>query len=303
MRRVLVTGGSGFVGRHALAPLRARGFEVHAAARRPPAFEPGVTWHSADLLDPAQSRALLAAAQPTHLLHLAWTLPPGTYLEAPENVPWVGASLGLLDAFARQGGQRVVAVGTGAEYTPAAELCVEDATPLAPTTLYGACKDAVRRVAEAQARLAGVSFAWARLFFLHGPHEPPARLVPSVCRALVRGEPALLGPGTAVRDQLHVEDAGDALAALVEGGLEGAVNVASGEGIAVGDVAQRLGRLAGRPDLVRLGARPGSPGDLPRRVADASRLRDGLGWKPSRTLDEGLAATLAWWRAELQRSR
>ena len=98
MKRVLLTGATGFVGRHCLQPLLERGYEVHALTSRPvPTTEQdGVHWHLLDLLAPRPLS--LEQIQPTHLLHLAWYAVPGKYWTSPENVRWVEASLALLRA-------------------------------------------------------------------------------------------------------------------------------------------------------------------------------------------------------------
>ncbi|HEY2955093.1 MAG TPA: NAD-dependent epimerase/dehydratase [Candidatus Eisenbacteria bacterium] len=301
MKRALVTGAGGFVGRHALAPLEQRGYEVHAASRsRTGRGEAGLTWHAADLLEPGAAERLCARVRPTHLLHLAWFTEPGLYWRSVENLRWVEASLALLRAFAAAGGRRVVAAGTCAEYDWAAPArCDERATPVRPATLYGACKAALASIQQAHAALAGMSQAWGRLFFLYGPDEHPARLVASVAGALLAGRPAECTSGTQRRDFLHSADAGAAFAALLDSGVEGAVNVASGESVAVSDVVARIAEFAGNPGLVRLGARPTPEGEPAEIGARIERLRDEAGFRPRLSLEQGLAETVAWWRAKL----
>jgi uncharacterized protein YbjT (DUF2867 family) len=97
VKKVLVTGASGFVGRHSLEALLAAGYEVHAVARRPGA--PGsaaITWHAVDLLEAAPVQALLSRVAPTHLLHFAWYAEHGAYWQSLENFRWVSATLELL---------------------------------------------------------------------------------------------------------------------------------------------------------------------------------------------------------------
>jgi nucleoside-diphosphate-sugar epimerase len=93
-----------------------------------------------------------------------------------------------------------------------------------------------------------------------------------------------------------VADVAGAFAALLDGGVEGAVNVGSGEPVALKDVVRELGERVGRPELVRLGALPAAPNDPPALVADVSRLRGEVGWRPAFGLGRGLDDAVAWWR-------
>jgi nucleoside-diphosphate-sugar epimerase len=305
---VLVSGASGLIGSRALAPLRERGFDVHAVARRPPAGDSeGVSWHRADLLDASERRAVVAAVGASHLLHLAWYAEPGAFWTATENAAWTSATIALAEEFAAAGGQRAVVAGTCAEYDWSAGAAVaaggalrEDA-PAAPSTLYGVCKDATRRVVASLSEPLGVATAWGRIFFLYGPGEDERRLVAGVARGLVAGERVATSEGTQVRDFLHVDDVAGAFAALVDSDVTGAVNVASGEGVTVRHVVETLARLTGRPELLDAGALPMRPGDPASLVADVARLRGEVGWTPRIGLEDGLRETVAWWGARAAR--
>jgi nucleoside-diphosphate-sugar epimerase len=296
--RVLVTGASGFIGLPLTAELARRGAEVHALSRHPsPPSLPGVRWHEADLADGARIEAFLGELAPERLVHLAWCMEHGHYWRAPENVAWVEWSLHLVRAFVRHGGRRLLVLGTCAEYdwSSAEEPLRESRARIAPATLYGAAKDGLRRVAGAYAEQEGVELAWARPFFLYGPRERPERLVASTVRSLAAGEPVSTGAGARVRDFLHVQDAAGALAALLDSPVTGEVNIASGVGVRVDEVVERLARLLGRPELVRREELPDRPGEPPRLVADATRLREEVGYRPRWELADGLAATARWW--------
>lgn len=281
VERILVTGASGFVGRQTLAPLVARGWEVNAVCTRPDRAPvvPGVTWHCADLLANEGPAMVLAAVRPHCLLHCAWYVAHGKFWTAPENAAWAVASATLLSEFVARGGRRFVGVGSCAEYAPAASGDGQpwpERRPAAPVTPYGRAKaDLAARVTAVSAP--GVTTAWARLFHLFGPGEPPARLVPNVLSALLAGKPALCGSGRQVRDFCSTWFIGVALAALASCNVTGAVNIASGQPVSIADLVWRIGELCGRPNLVRLGALPDRPEEVPYMAADITRLRQEVG--------------------------
>lgn len=298
-QRILLTGATGLIGRHLPPRLVERGFQVHAVSSRPRPGDAGdVSWHTVDLLAPDAVDPLLAEVQPSHLIHLAWHAGAHERWTTVENVRWLEASLALLRAFARHGGRRAVMGGTCAEYDWRFGLCSEAVTPLEPATLYGRTKLALGEVAMAAGEALGVSLAWARVFFVYGPGEDSTRLVASVARALLGGEQARTSAGTQVRDYLHASDVADALAALLASEACGAVNVGSGEATTLREIVEAIGRLVGRPELIRLGALASSPDEAPFVVADVRRLRGEVGWQPRRGLDAGLADTVAWWREQ-----
>ncbi len=304
-RRVLVTGARGFIGRHLLALLAARGDDVHAVATTPAshASAEAVTWHVADLLSQGTATRLLGDVRPECLVHLAWYTEHGSYWEASTNLSWVGATLELLRGFADGGGERAVCAGTCAEYAWTQSPCVEGTTPLEPTTLYGLAKDATRRVAGGLAERIPFELAWGRPFLLYGPGEDERRLIAYVARALLEGRPADVGDGALVRDFLHVEDVAGAFAAILDSDVCGPVNVASGVGVTLRDAIELVAQAAGTPELVRFGSVPARPGDPRELVGSVARLREGTQFVPRIPLESGIAATVDWWRSQLREGR
>lgn len=291
--RVLLTGATGFVGQAAVAPLLARGVEVHAVSRAAAPVMGDVTWHRADLLDGGEARALAREVRAGTLVHCAWYVEHGLFWTSPENARWVEASTALAHAFVEAGGRRFVGIGSCAEY---AERDGDDAAPwpetrrIAPATPYGAAK------AELHARLARdprLEVAWARLFHLFGEGEPSARLVPYVALALLGGEEARCGSGRAMRDYASTRFVGRALAALAVSGVTGPVNVASGEGRTIAEVVGTVARVVGRPELVVLGGKPDPVGEVPCMVADVGRLRRDVGFTEGVELERELASFVA----------
>ena len=333
-KRVLVSGAGGFIGRWSVPALLRLGYQVHAvlsgnASRNPPEQLQGANIHFADLLDDSLIDELTRAVRPSHLLHFAWIATPGVYWNSEENFRWLTASERLLRSFRAQGGSRVMMAGSCAEYDwSRVEVCDELSSPLAnakaatlqrpvatphdavaaasdaaaAVTRYAACKIALQAILADFGREERLSTAWGRIFFQFGPHEHPDRLVPSVICNLLLNREAPCSHGRQVRSFLHVADVGEAFAAVLDSELEGPVNIGSDERVSQADLVERIGRQIGRPELLRLGARPAPPGEPPLLVPEVHRLRDEAGWRPRFTLNGALGDTIAWWRGRLLNS-
>jgi nucleoside-diphosphate-sugar epimerase len=304
MKRVLVTGARGFIGRHSLPPLLELGYEVVAVSTTPTPLHSlattqganssptnaasRVVWRTADLLDPQQSQRLLDEIRPTHLLHLAWYAKPGAYWNSPENLRWLEASQHLLRSFQAGGGERVVAAGTCAEYVETSGIYHETDTPVRPKTLYGKCKHALHQYLDCLSEVTGLRSAWARIFLLYGADGPSEKFPQTVVASVVRGQPALCSHGRQVRDFLHVNDTADALVALLDSPVQGVVNIGSGQGQQLAKMAERLAARCRRSDLLKLGALPARVNEPAIMMADISRLRDEVGWSPRIDCNQGL---------------
>ncbi len=310
-KRVLVTGAGGFIGRWSVPALLRRGYEVHAVltrvqGRRLPSSLHGAQLHAVDLLDPVALESVVGTVRPRQLLHFAWIATPGVYWRSPDNQLWLDASRRLLASFAAHGGRRAVLAGSCAEYDWSAggtgvfeERRGATAGASGASVLpYAECKLALRASLAAFASAHGLSSAWGRIFFQYGPGEHAERLVASVIIRLLAGRPAPATHGRQIRSFLHVADVAAAFAALLDGDVEGTVNIGSGDPIAIHELLELIARQIGRADLLQLGAREASPAEPAILLPDVGRLRDEVGWRPGFTLDAGLADTIAWWRAE-----
>jgi nucleoside-diphosphate-sugar epimerase len=337
-KRVLVSGAGGFIGRWSVPALLHLGYEVHAVlsgkgSREVPEQLQGAKLHFANLLDDLGVDELTREVRPSHLLHFAWIATPGVYWNSEENFRWLAASERLLRSFHAHGGSRVMMAGSCAEYDwSRVEVCDELSSPLAKTkaatlqgagatphdaataandavtatsdaaaavTRYAACKIALQAILADFGREERLSTAWGRIFFQFGPHEHPDRLVPSVIRNLLLNREAPCSHGRQIRSFLHVSDVGEAFAAVLDSELEGPVNIGSDERVSLADLVDRIGRQIGRPELLRLGARPAPPGEPSLLVPEIHRLRDEARWRPRFTLNEALGDTIAWWRGRL----
>lgn len=289
--KVLLTGASGFLGRHVLHSLRQRGIDTVLLCRQPPADPKVTAWIAADLLASTDWVALVAQAQATHLLHLAWYAEHGRYWVSPLNLRWVDATVQLTEAFCQAGGQQVVVAGTCAEYDWSHGYCREESTPLHPATLYGVAKDAARRLVMAVCQQHQIPCAWGRVFLPFGAGESPQRLIPSLIAAL-RGQRAPFGVNaSAYRDFLHASDVAEGLLTLLQQGAQGAYNISSGQPVQLQALIRQLAELLHAepaPLLALASERPGEPALL---VGDPQRLQ-ALGWRPALSQAQALKQTI-----------
>jgi nucleoside-diphosphate-sugar epimerase len=297
MKRVLVTGGTGFIGREALPFLLERGYEVHVAARS--AAPEGTSspasmalhYHRCDLLRDS-CEALIARIQPTHLLHFAWCVKHDVHRWAPENLDWVAASLLLARSFASHGGVRAVFAGTWAEYDLSFHTLDEALTPLNPTNLYAGSKVSLYRLMSSAAEPLGISLAWARIFNAYGPRDQAGPLLSTVIDKITAGEVVECSDGNQTRAFIYVEDAARAFVELLDSGVEGAVNIATEQTHTVREVVTQAAQLCGAGSMVHFGARPLRPNEPPFVRATVRRLYDEVGFRPRFDLKSGLQNTI-----------
>ena len=275
-KTVLLTGANGFVGRQVRKALLARGHSVRRVVRRGQIEQ---TQMPPGELDPVETDDLFAEdrdwwAQRLEgvdcLIHAAWYVEPGHYQDARENIACALSALAMAEGAVAAGTRHVIGIGTCMEYRlPSKVLSV--AAPLGPSTLYAASKLATFFMLGRHFANTGSAFTWARLFYLYGEGEHPARLVPYIRRQLANGAVADLSAGTQLRDYLDVTEAGSMIARLTDTGQSGPVNICSGNAITIRALAERVAGEYGRLDLLHFGSAKPHPSD-PEAVVGISNL-------------------------------
>lgn len=257
-KRILVTGATGFVGRQILANLASRKVQVTLVVRRELKKEAMLSVENIILTEDvfSQSRAWWEQSLQgiDTVIHAAWFCEPGQYLQSPINLDCLKGTITIAQACVDSGVRRFVGIGTCFEYdTEACYLSVD--TPLRPATPYAAAKAAAYLALNQSLSKACVEFVWCRLFYLHGEGEDSRRLVPYIHQQLQKGEIANLTDGLKVRDYMDVSDAAASIVNIACGESTGPVNVCSGVGITIRELALRIADTYGRRDLLNFGAR------------------------------------------------
>jgi nucleoside-diphosphate-sugar epimerase len=292
-RRVLVTGGTGFIGSRLVARLESLGAETHLAGRRPASSD---LTHVVDLDDPAACLELVREVTPEVVFHLA-SVVSGTR-DVTLVVPMMRANqvfaVNLMAAVSQVAPHaRTVLAGSIEE-----NLGGGDPVPTSP---YTAAKLAATSYATMFVRLWGLPVSVLRIGMVYGPGQADTtKLIPSVTTALLRGENPPVSSGKRLVDWVFVEDVVDAfLCAAGPATPPGTVvDVCSGEPVSVRETLERLAGIVGGSGAPQFGA-------LPDRVADVAQIGDPgpaaqlVAWRPTTGLEEGLHRTVAWYAEHL----
>ena len=318
---VLVTGGAGYVGSHAVLAFREAGYPVvvldDLSTGVRAALPPRTAFVEGDAGDRATAAGVLGRYGIETVAHLAGSSSVPDSLARPLDC-WrnnMAACAGLIGACVEAGVRRFLFASSAAVYgAPAAMPVREDAAP-APLHPYGRSKLAAEWMLADVAARSGMGFAALRYFNVAGADprvragQPrgAAHLFKAACEAAVGtcGGVTVFGTdhdtpdGTCVRDYLHAADLADlhvaVLRALEDGHPGGAFNCGSGRGVSVREAVAAVRRAAGTAFPVRDG--PRRPGDPPVLVADPARLGREFGWSPRHDLDAIARTALAWERA------
>jgi dolichol-phosphate mannosyltransferase len=304
-KRVLLTGGTGFVGANLARRLLSERHQVTLLVRpgherwRLADVEDRLRWREAELDDRPALERLLAEVRPQWVFHLAahgaysWQTDPLAIMRT--NV--MGTAC-LVEACLAAGFEAFVNTGSSSEYGLKDHPPSEDEAP-APNSRYAVGKAAATLYCTQAAMAAGAPITTLRLYSVYGPWEDPRRFIAQlVAQGLAGRLPPLASPETA-RDYVHVDDVCDAyLAAAARNRRPGAVyNVGSGVQTTLRqavEAARRRLEIEAVPDW---GSMPDRVWDTAAWVSDSSRLRRELGWRPAVDLEAGLLRTADWFRA------
>ena len=293
-KKVLITGGTGFIGRNVVEELIKRGYEVHSLVYPPFAPEQdGLVQYEMNLMDTDAVAKFLKEHHFENLIHLAWYVGPKCHVHEL-NLDWTLATLNLLKNFKENGGKRFVGAGTISEYEYKYGYFLEDETPTSPKTLYGESKNSIYKIASAYCKQNGIDFKWPRIFNLYGPAEKSQRLMPSVINSCLKGEDVKVSDCLKFQDYLHVKDTAYGIVDVFESEIEGAVNICSGKPVQLRTIVEKIAELTNFKGEILWGAIPAAFGDDV-VVGNNEKLKS-IGWSQKYSLEDGLKETIDWWK-------
>jgi UDP-glucose 4-epimerase len=302
-RRILVTGGAGYIGSHTTLQLLDAGYDVvvvdNLSRGHREAVDPA-RLREVDVLDTEGLVEVMREKPCDAVIHFAAYIAVGESMQVPEVYfrNNTAGSLSLLTAMLRAGVGKIVFSSTAAVYGMPEHVPIPESEPRAPVNAYGDTKVMVERLLEWFDQIHGMRSVCLRYFNASGAdpkgragedHEPETHLIPLLFRAIQTGKPITLfgddyatPDGTCIRDYIHVTDLAQAHIAAVEalcaGGESKKYNVGTGHGFSVKEVLNAVEQVTGRKVPFVMGSR--RDGDPPLLVADSTRLQQELGWNP-----------------------
>lgn len=293
--KILLTGSTGFIGNTFLRKAIAKGYKVGALilpeldVPKDLVKNENIVWLRGTLNEPPWD--LIKEFEPEVCVHTAWITTPGIYLESPINYQLLEDSVKFITKAALISVKYAIVTGTCVEYAPSSLPLKEDESPINPVSTYAKCKHELHlRLLEDSKKL-GFDMCWARIFYPYGIGEPPDKLCSYLIRKFMNNERVYLKSPNNVRDYIHVEDIAETLLLILEKHFSGTVNIGTGIGISVREIADLIAEYLRKPDLI----------DQPDKsehdyiVADVTRLKS-LGWKQKVSFKEGIQQLVEYYR-------
>jgi dTDP-glucose 4,6-dehydratase len=304
-RRVVVTGGAGFVGSWMCERLLGLGVQVvcvdNFLTGTPANVRPFAGHRDFELVDCDVSTGLDVAGDVDWVLHLASPASPVHYRQLPIETMRVG-SLGTMNALdlALEKHARFVMASTSEVYGdplvhPQPESYWGNVNPIGPRSVYDESKRFSEALTMAYREERGVDAAIVRIFNTYGPRMryDDGRAIPTFLSQALAGEPiTVAGDGRQTRSICYVEDTVDGIILMAASNETGPINIGNGEETTMLELAERIRDLVGSPSPIEF---VDLPTDDPKvRCPDTTLARDLLSWKPQIAAEEGLRRTLDW---------
>lgn len=301
--KVLVTGGSGFIGSHVVDKLREKGVQVRIFDMIMPTFRQDVEFFRGSLLDLESLRMAMNSVDA--IFHLAAVADVKEVYEDPyyaESIN-VRGTINVLEAARRHRVNRVIYGSTTWVYSDTLLEYVNEDTPLlAPSHLYTATKITSEYYCQAYAKLYGLEFTILRYGIPYGPRARDGAVVPIFVKKALSGEPlTIAGDGSQYRNFVYVEDLAEgnvlALRAVAKNKI---YNLDGSEKVTIKQIAETIKKILGD---VKIQSVPERPGDFKGKEVSSERAKRDLGWEPHTSFEEGVRRYIQWYKEREERKK
>jgi nucleoside-diphosphate-sugar epimerase len=302
MKKILITGATGFLGSHIAAELVEQGYEVAALKRktsdlrRCKEFKDKITWIDCDDLKDAERQII--GTNPGVLIHSAWSgikaADRDNKTEQEKNLSFLGSLLGIVK---KTGISKIIALGSQAEYGSFEGSVTED-HPCRPSSAYGAVKVDASNLLKNFAEQNKIDWYWIRLFSIFGPGEDTTWLIPAAILSLLDKKPMELTPCEQRYDYLFTKDFAAGIARIVNEseGIPGIYNLSGSTSIKIRDILTHLeNRIAPNQNLLKIGTLPYRPGQVMHMEGNSDRFFRMFDFRPEYSVFEGLEETVKYY--------
>ncbi len=305
--RVLITGGTGFLGHHIVKALLDRKAAVtllvqpHEKTWRLEAIGGAVETVRAQLTDRAAAREVIRSARPAAIIHLAGMMERRRDLAILDSLMdhHLHSTINVILGADPEVTRLIINTGTSEEYGEQADPFAET-LPFDPVSPYSATKAAATVMATYLSKAVDIPVATMRPFITYGPGQMHDTLIPFLIKGVLQKKAVELTEGLQYRDFVYATDLAACYLAAIEKSesLTGPeiFNIGSGKKERIRDLIETIADILDGHDYLKLGARPMRPGEPPSMLADIGKAREILGWEPRVSLHQGLKETIAWWQ-------
>jgi len=295
MKKLLITGASGFIGRHVTEQLaKSEDYDITAviSGRREITFSEKIRVEKANLLVPEERIALFDTIRPEICCHFAWKLGESSFIHASDNLDWLIASLHILRLFAENGGRDFFFAGSSSEYGVGWGAYTEN--PVPPIfSLYGKTKAAFEEVAQTFLENTEMRLITGRFFSAYGPWDTMrGRALPTAITSMLNGQRFICKYPNALWDYVYVQDCAEATELLLRKGKSGCYNIGSGAPITMREAFSTIAKILNTEDLLSFETNC----EAPSLIADVSKLERDIGYRCSTSFTDGITQTIAWWK-------
>lgn len=308
MKKVLVTGGAGFIGSNLVASLATRGYDVTvldsfcSGYRSNLSGIPSIKVVNGDVRDSAAVATAMSGCE--IVFHLAASVGNKRSIDMPIEDAEVNVlgTLTILEEARRTGVGKIVVSSSAGIFGELKTLPIREDHPVEPDSPYGCTKLCEEKLALSYAKIYGIQAVCLRYFNVFGRHQrfdAYGNVIPIFVFQMLRGETVTIhGDGEQTRDFVHVDDVVHANINAAEASVvSGAFNIGSGRRMTINSLVKLLSDVSGMEPVVRYG--PSRPGDVRDSLADVTAARQGFGFEPAVDMKKALADYVAWARLEV----